>query len=276
LAAMAKLSDFTSQELANTLNALAKFDHYEKGLVDALCSIAMNKTGEFNSQGITNSLYALTILAHYDDSIWYFFFDELSMLFNLNAEALNTEEHSQIHLILLALSVENPTLFSKLQFPLALKEKSSNAHVAQMSSSKSSKLHLSVSHTLNEMSISHENEFFASGFLSVDIFIKPNIPQQQQQQQISGDTPPPPNNGLIIEVDGPCHYLRCGTESEMIGVRSSTVKGEHVLKKRLLEKQGYNLLNIPYYEWDKLDDEESKKDYLRKKCDLGHIHTVKK
>ena len=48
----------------------------------------------------------------------------------------------------------------------------------------------------------------------------------------------------------------------MVGIRSSKLKGEHLLKDRLLEKQGYRVLHIPYFEWDMLKSAESKKDYL--------------
>ena len=102
------------------------------------------------------------------------------------------------------------------------------------------------------MSISHENEFTASGVLSVDIFIKPDKSQQSDEV----------NKGFIIEVDGPMHYLRCGIGTEVVGVRSTKVKGEYLLKDRLLKKQGYKVLHIPYFEWYELISSEKKRDYL--------------
>jgi hypothetical protein len=89
--------------------------------------------------------------------------------------------------------------------------------------------------------------------LSVDIFIEPDSSQQHDET----------NKGFIIEVDGPVHYLRCGIGNEMVvGKRTSKVKGEYLLKERLLEKQGYRVLHIPYYEWDNLNGAGAKKDYL--------------
>ena len=225
-------------------------------MVDALCLAATSKTREFDSQGIANTLYALSIFAHYDDNVWSPLFEAFSNILHLDSNALSIEDHSQIHLVLLTLSLENPDLLSKLRYPSTLKELCSTSHVAQFSLSvKSSIFHLSVSQLLTEMSISHENEFVASGFLSVDIFIKSDISQQQQDGG---------RNEVIIEVDGPTHYLRGSVGSEMVGKRTSKLCGEHLLKDRLLEKQGYNVLHIPYYEWNALNSAVTKRDYLKR------------
>lgn len=254
-AAKNKTREFNSHDISLSLNALGKFNNYEKGLVDAFCSAVMKKSRELNYQSICNAVYALSIFALYREDMWFFLFDELSNLLKEGVNSMSVADCSQIHIGLLALSLENPSLSSKLRYPDALKDKCSAAHLQDMSSSANklySTLHLDVSKALKEMSISHENETVASGFLSVDIFIKPDMSQQND-----GD-----HKGVIIEVDGPSHFLRCGNGSEMVGKRSTKTKGESLLKDRLLEKQGYKVLHIPYYEWDELTTPETKKNYL--------------
>ena len=173
--------------------------------------------------------------------------------------ALSPEEYSQVHLALLTLSLEKTDILLRIRLSDSLREDCSTAHRASISSStQSSRLHMSVSQTLTEMSISHENEFVAAGVLSVDIFIKGDVVVLQQEDNGKN------HNGVVIEVDGPVHYLRCGIGNETGGKRTTKVKGEYLLKDRLLEKQGYKVLHVPYYDWDKLKNDEERMEYLMK------------
>ena len=52
--------------VANTLNALAKFDHYDKAVVERLCAEVVRKAGDFNPQGMANTLHALIVSDHFD------------------------------------------------------------------------------------------------------------------------------------------------------------------------------------------------------------------
>ena len=67
---------------------------------------------------------------------------------------------------------------------------------------------------------------------------------------------------IVIEVDGPSHYLR--------GDRLC-VCGPTSFKHRLLEKSGVKVLHVPYFEWNDLLDNSAKKQYMAVKLyDVGY------
>ena len=66
----------------------------------------------------------------------------------------------------------------------------------------------------------------------------------------------------MIEVDGPFHYLK----NERGDARK--IGGVYLLKDRLLKKQGYLVLHVPYFEWDPLKGVENKRKYLEKLLSL--------
>ena len=70
---------------------------------------------------------------------------------------------------------------------------------------------------------------------------------------------------LIIEVDGPSHFLRGGDGDGADGKsgRTTRLNGFHAFKDRLLEKQGFKVLHIPYFEWQSLAGDAEKEEYLR-------------
>ena len=52
-----RVAEFNAQGIANMLNALAKFDHYEAALVGRLTMEALGKAGMFTAQGIANTAW---------------------------------------------------------------------------------------------------------------------------------------------------------------------------------------------------------------------------
>ena len=111
-------------------------------------------------------------------------------------------------------------------------------------SHKSSTLHLAVSAHLTSLGVAHENECVAGG-LSVDILIRGRDASDE----------------LIIEVDGPSHFLR-GSGADGRSGRTMRVNGYHAFKDRLLKKQGFKVLHIPYFEWDLLAGDAKRAEYL--------------
>jgi len=63
------VAEFNSQEIANTLNALAKFGQRDGKLVEILCEAAKEKLAEFNSQEIANTLNALVRFGVCDEEL---------------------------------------------------------------------------------------------------------------------------------------------------------------------------------------------------------------
>ena len=63
--ALRKAPQFNAQDIANTLNALAKFDHHDASLLAKLCQEASHKAPQFNPQKhIANTLNALAKFDH--------------------------------------------------------------------------------------------------------------------------------------------------------------------------------------------------------------------
>jgi hypothetical protein len=63
--------------------------------------------------------------------------------------------------------------------------------------------------------------------------------------------------GWAVEVDGPYHFLSCKSPN-----------GATLIKRRLLELLGYNLVTVPYWEWDEMQFER-KLEYLRAKLHVS-------
>eukprot|EP00899_Mesostigma_viride_P016482 jgi/Mesvir1/24835/Mv22073-RA.1 len=86
----------------------------------------------------------------------------------------------------------------------------------------SSDLHLEVSKVLRGMAIDHENEVcYFHGLLYVDILV---------------------DGKVAVEVDGPSHFYQ----------DSGAITAQTVFKKRLLEKGGFKVVSVPYYDWVRL------------------------
>ena len=62
----------------------------------------------------------------------------------------------------------------------------------------------------------------------------------------------------VIEVDGPSHYLKD------VGNTTRNLNGRTKWKTRLLENQGFDVVHVPYFEWNLLKGTEEKQKYLRK------------
>jgi hypothetical protein len=61
--------------------------------------------------------------------------------------------------------------------------------------------------------------------------------------------------GVVIEVDGPAHFLRPG---------GRLPSGSTLMKRRHLEKLGYKLISVPFFEWNALDDAQEQAQVLKK------------
>lgn len=62
-----------------------------------------------------------------------------------------------------------------------------------------------------------------------------------------------PARKLIIQVNGPCHYV------------GKTLNVSSQFNSYLFEKLGWTVLNLPYYEWNELLNKQPKKTYLEQK-----------
>lgn len=111
----------------------------------------------------------------------------------------------------------------------------------------SSARHLSLSETLNFMGVAHMNEHDED--IDVAIILKPNAcwthdtEKSQMQHGVR----------VAVEFDGPNHFTRQRLSPEN-GTKSELPRplGHTVLKYRLLKKQGWTVVRVPYYEYDKI------------------------
>ena len=134
-----------------------------------------------------------------------------------------------------AISIEHPLLTPLL--PAEVSNRASRAWWTSLDTVQSSKLHADVSSILSALRVEHVNEAVVSG-LSVDILLHGTVDS-------TGD--------VVIEVDGPSHYLR----------GDGGMSGATRFKHRMLEKSGVKVLHVPHFEWDDLHNEAAKKQYMK-------------
>ncbi len=110
----------------------------------------------------------------------------------------------------------------------------------------SSARHRSLSQTLNLMGVRHFNEHDED--IDVAIVLKGDASWTHETDSIQGN---PTGKVLVaVEFDGPNHFTR---ESDPASKSSRPrALGHTVLKYRLLKKQGWSVVRVPYFEFDKI------------------------
>ena len=239
--------DLDAQAIANTLNAVSQMGHSDAALVSRLSEAALGKAGEFNPQNIASTLWSLLALSDLPNracvsALW-------GQLECQDASAWSVEELSQLHIAQLCLGVEHPGW--NLNLPTGLAAAAQGAWWTSLSEAKSSRLHGSISQCLTDLGVVHENEVEAGG-LSVDIAVR----------DASGV------GGLVVEVDGPAHY--CVSRPNL--PQQPKMLGQYVFKHRLLTKQGWRVVCVPYFEWDALADGAQREAYLQAELRSAQPH----
>jgi very-short-patch-repair endonuclease len=126
----------------------------------------------------------------------------------------------------------------------------------------SSKLHKSVSNSLKEIGFSHVVEHTISMREMAGIY-SINVPPKEYDV-LSIDIAIVEEK-IAIEVDGPTHFILCIDSISILYPGNShqlqykyDANGATMLKQRLLTSMGWTVLNVPYWEWDKLRDDPRK------------------
>lgn len=97
--------------------------------------------------------------------------------------------------------------------------------------------HEEVSATLQQLGVSHAIEFASpDGLLSIDIVARCDDGQP-----------------LAIEVDGELHFTALPPYRPL---------GSTVLRNQLIAASGFRGLGIPFYDWERLKEDEERKKYL--------------
>ncbi len=113
----------------------------------------------------------------------------------------------------------------------------------------SSARHQSLSSTLQLMGVDHINEHDED--IDVAIILQPNaVWSHETDLDEDGFYEEGEDNvSVAVEFDGPNHFTRIGNDASMEPPRAL---GHTVLKYRLLKKQGWTVVRVPYYEFDKI------------------------
>jgi hypothetical protein len=225
------------QAVSNVCWAFATLGAQAPSLFDAVDEKAEWLIKEGNAQAITNTCWAavtLGMLGRNDNLIrecW-----NAAMV--IPPETLTVEDFRQLHEVELCVQIEGceDLKSSLLSMPPDLEEAVDKA-VAE-SKQRSSQRQAEVSSVLFNIGFDHEVEVspFEEGgnapYMAIDMACRVRM--------------------LAIEFNGPSHYNSDGQPN-----------GKTMMKKRLLEKLGWELVEIHFGEWDDLEGKEEKMAYLK-------------
>jgi very-short-patch-repair endonuclease len=225
-AAVSKSKDFDAQAIANLMWAFATAGvSPDVAVVQAMSSAAVSKSKDFKPQAIANLMWAFATAGVSPDAALV-----RAMLEKLSADALDPEGRMQLHQYFLfnSLSAQPSDVSSLSIFAAECKE----VFVAYSSSSThTSKLQKDVARALRRLvseEVLEEQVLEDSGF-SVDA-------------RLAGTR-------VVVEVDGPHHYLRGATAEARQG---RVLDGSTRFKHRTLTQLGWTVVQVPHFEWDAL------------------------
>lgn len=181
------------------------------------------------AQEQANLAWSFTVLEHYsEESI-----ELLQHIFQVasSSKVMQTEHAHQLWQALFVLNHECPEAVSGVSptFKKWLKEKW-REEKARMKTS--SARHRALSETLNFMGIPHFNEH------DEDIDVAIILGGRRKSVLLNGKK----RSKIALEFDGPSHFVREGRRP----------LGDTLLKYRLLKHQGWDVVRVPYYEFDKI------------------------
>ena len=248
--------DCEPQHIANTLWAYATMgERPGAGVVGALEGRLRAVAGECKPQHIANTLWAACGLAIGSPHVLCGFADAIGefLLSSADMSHFNGTDRCQLHQVFLSCSLDAQLRESLPESILSLKDRLGDACRAAFVKAGAqvieSKFQTDVSQALERMGLAVEKEYRVpkSGY-SIDIRVRKISAQASSEAQ-----------GWAVEVDGPSHFLSC---------KSPT--GATLIKRRHLELLGYNLVSVPYWEWDETrQDEKAQEAYLRSRL-AGH------
>jgi hypothetical protein len=240
------------QAIANTLWAYATLgERPGAGVVGALEGRLRAVAGESTPQEIANTLWAACffaidspqvlggLLAAFGDSL----------LPSADLSQFDERGLCQLHQVFLMCSLDADVRGSLPESIRRLKDRLGDACRAAFVESSDyvteSRLQKDVSQAMQRMELVVEEEYRCpkSGY-SIDIRVRKSSAHGSSEAE-----------GWAVEVDGPYHFLSCKSPN-----------GATLIKQRLLDLLGYNLVSVPYWEWDELlQDKRAQEAYLRSK-----------
>ena len=241
--------DSTPQNIANTLWAFATLgERPGAGVVEALEGRLRAVAGESKPQEVANTLWAACFFSISLPEI----FGCLSVTFGDhllpgNPSQFDCTDLCQLHQVFLMCSLDAELQRSLPESIRRLKDRLGDAcraaFVETSHAVTESRLQKDVSQALQRMELVVEEEYQCpkSGY-SIDVRVSKSSAHASSEAE-----------GWVVEVDGPSHFLSC-----------KSPKGKTLIKRRILELLGYNLVSVPYWEWDELQhDMRAQEIYLR-------------
>jgi RAP domain len=203
---------------------------------------------DIGPQEQANIAWSLTVLEMYNSS------DAIELLQSVFAEAeisrerdgvIQLEHAHQLWQSLYLLQDECPKCIEAI--PRWFQEYLQEKWLIEKSRPKiSSARHLSISKTLTLMGVAHYNEHDED--IDVAIVLKPDASWTHETESSSVQF----GVRVAVEFDGPYHFTRQRRTVAGSRVEPPRALGHTVLKYRLLKKQGWTVVRVPYYEYDKI------------------------
>lgn len=202
---------------------------------------------ELGPQEQANLAWSLTVLEHYHSA------EEIRLLKAIFQEAsasserrhvIQLEHAHQLWQALYILEEDCPSAVEDVPrwFRDYLQEKWS---VEKARRKKSSARHRSLSDTLNLMNVAHYNEHEEDIDVAIVLREEASWTHQTHEGDDAGSTK------VAVEFDGPNHFTR-ETENTNGTRQRPRALGHTVLKYRLLKREGWTVVRVPYFEFDKI------------------------
>jgi RAP domain/FAST kinase-like protein, subdomain 1/FAST kinase-like protein, subdomain 2 len=242
-AAQVRIKDFTPQALANTVWSLATMHHEAPSLLDAIARAAQVRLSDFNPQALAITAWSFAVFDMESHSFTHLDSRFAQTLLSRDPSSFSVENIGQLHQFQLWCQEQTGASW----FPDKLSQQCRQVFVS--AEAKPSRLQNHVVESLRALeAVSQvEVEVSTKSGYSLDAVV-----------MFRGER-------IAVEVDGPSHF---------VGGQSRSANGATVLKHRQLRAlEGWNLVTIPYWEWNAIDTgsnkerKEMKERYLQKLLD---------
>jgi very-short-patch-repair endonuclease len=226
-----KLKDFPPQDLVKSLYGLSQLSYIKRSFQTHWIASANSKLNDFNAQSLSLSLYSFALLKKDPGK------DFLIKVRDSYIQRQSQEEdYKSAHQVFYACKYFN------LEYTISKKAKKAIRDQQLLSSSLQEQVTRAIQNLFPSLPLYSEH-WIEDICSPVDICI--------------------PLKKLIIEVDGPHHFIK------FIHIEKLQQKPKDALKDELLMRSGWIVKRIPYIEWQEHNTVDKQKSYLESKIAIG-------